>query len=579
MRDQQYKSRVLNQMSTKSITFALLAVLSLYLTFTALCVSCQSDDIKLEPTPDTENQVPTTAATDDAVKTKAYVSPKLKPDNIFLIDTFDDKQQFDKSWVHSSDSQYAGKFELSSGSDRPEADLQLVLPLKARRYAISSKLNSPFKFTDNKPLIVQYEVQYRDGNECGGSYVKLLRQAVSKDLSLVNEKTPYTIMFGPDKCGNEVKIHFIVQYLNPKTQEYEEKHWTSAKLVSNLLQVFNDKKHHLFRLVLEPSNNFEVFLDDKSVGKGSLLSDLEPAINPPAEIVDVNDKKPENWDDRPQIDDPEAKKPEDWDEDAPITTADPSAQKPDDWLEDEPQDIPDPDAKKPDDWEEMDGEWQAPLIANPKCSKVSGCGKWSAPQIPNPAFKGKWKPEKIKNPNYKGAWKARMIPNPDYFFDESPFASLDSIGAVSFELWSMADNVAFDNLILASDLKPVNLLQLLTWQSKKAEADASSPSLQTRIAHYLKEYPWLWAVLAISVALPLVLFIAYCCDYSGSRKRAAEAAERKKTDKSRPDDKKRGNGVAADDEEDDEDENEDEDAGEAEDDEEEQEGEEEEAVE
>jgi calnexin len=43
-----------------------------------------------------------------------------------------------------------------------------------------------------------------------------------------SDKTPYTIMFGPDKCGATNKVHFIFRHKNLKTGEYEEKHMNSA---------------------------------------------------------------------------------------------------------------------------------------------------------------------------------------------------------------------------------------------------------------------------------------------------------------------------------------------------------------
>ena len=79
---------------------------------------------------------------------------------------------------------------------------------------------------------------------------------------------------------------------------------------------------------------------------------------------------------------------------------------PDGWLEEESAKIADPKAKRPADWDdEEDGEWEAPMIENPKCSV--GCGKWEAPMINNPAYKGKWYAPKIDNPAYIGEWKPR----------------------------------------------------------------------------------------------------------------------------------------------------------------------------
>lgn len=64
--------------------------------------------------------------------------------------------------------------------------------------------------------------------------------------------------------------------------------------------------------VLNPDNTFEVLVDQTVVNSGSLLSDMTPPVNPPAEIEDPDDQKPEDWDERPKIQDPSATKPEDW---------------------------------------------------------------------------------------------------------------------------------------------------------------------------------------------------------------------------------------------------------------------------
>jgi len=86
--------------------------------------------------------------------------------------------------------------------------------------------------------------------------------------------------------------------------------------------------------------------------EGDLLSedDFNPPINPPKEIVDKNDVKPEDWDERSKIPDESAVKPDDWDESEPESIPDESSSMPDDWLEDEPTHIPDTAAVKPTDW-------------------------------------------------------------------------------------------------------------------------------------------------------------------------------------------------------------------------------------
>lgn len=91
-----------------------------------------------------------------------------------------------------------------------------MLKSKARHAAVSTLLTKPFYFED-KPLIVQYEVNFQEGQECGGAYLKLLTlDDKHKNLKQFNDKTPYTIMFGPDKCGNDHKVlmrALVLQFL------------------------------------------------------------------------------------------------------------------------------------------------------------------------------------------------------------------------------------------------------------------------------------------------------------------------------------------------------------------------------
>lgn len=65
--------------------------------------------------------------------------------------------------------------------------------------------------------------------------------------------------------------------------------------------MFKDKRPHLYRLIVNPDNTFEISIDYKVVNHGTLLDDFNPAVNPPAEIDDPNDFKPEDWDEREKI--------------------------------------------------------------------------------------------------------------------------------------------------------------------------------------------------------------------------------------------------------------------------------------
>ncbi|XP_052737908.1 calnexin isoform X2 [Bicyclus anynana] len=456
-----------------------------------------------------------------------YESPQADPKRVYLSEHFDDEAAFKKKWIKSEAkkqgvdeniAKYDGKWEIQAPARRIlKNDLGLVLTTEAKHAAISALLDRPFEFKD-KPLIVQYEVTMQEGQNCGGAYIKLLSAGVKTkaDLRQFHDQTPYSIMFGPDKCGNDNKLHFIFRHKNPKTGAIEEKH--AKKPTTRLDDIYKDKEPHLYTLVVRPDNTFTILIDNKEANAGSLLEDFTPPVNPPQEIEDPDDKKPSDWDEREKIVDPTATKPEDWDEDAPAQIFDQNAVKPDGWLDDEPEMIPDPEAKKPEDWdEEMDGEWEAPLVDNPLCSAAPGCGEWKPPTIPNPNYKGVWRAPLIPNPNYKGKWTPRLIPNPQYFNDEHPFR-MTPIAAVGFELWSMSPQLLFDNLIVTDEPAVAAHWAQQSYALKRAKIDSDALTWWGRVLSATGYRPGWWALYALYCSVPVAAYVAYLL------KRAKEVA-------------------------------------------------------
>ncbi|KAK2165398.1 hypothetical protein NP493_1367g01027 [Ridgeia piscesae] len=454
------------------------------------------------------------------VAQQVYKKPIASGD-VNLAEPFDNARDFKEKWVKSEAkkdgvedniAKYDGEWKLEEPKDNAlKGDLGVVLKSKAKHHAISRLLDTPYEFSAS-PLVVQYEVKFQNGLDCGGGYIKLLTQSSDLNLKKFTDKTPYTIMFGPDKCGNDNKLHFIFRHKNPVTGKYEEKH--AKKPTAALDSYFTDKKTHLYTLVVKPENTFEIFVDQTLVNSGSLLEDFEPAVNPPKEVIDPTDEKPNDWDEREKIPDPEAKKPEDWDENEPEMIEDEDASMPDGWLDSEPALIADPSAQRPTDWDDdMDGEWEPPMISNPACESVPGCGEWKRPQIKNPNYKGIWKATMIDNPNFKGKWKPRKIPNPDYFEDNDPYR-MSPIGAVGLELWSMSDDIVFDNFVITDSKSVADIWATDTWEVKHLQEMSGGPSAKSVVQAVLDathERPWLWAVIIVVVLLPIVLLIAYCC--------------------------------------------------------------------
>ncbi|KAI9669413.1 MAG: hypothetical protein M1831_000449 [Alyxoria varia] len=388
--------------------------------------------------------------------------------------------------------QFVGNWAVEEPSVLPgmEGDKGLVLKDKAAHHAISAKFP---KKIDNKgkDLVVQYEVKLQDGLECGGAYLKLLKDDKSLHQEEFSNASPYVIMFGPDKCGSTDKIHFIFKHKNPKTGEYEEKHMTSPpKIEQTALSA-------LYTLIIKKDQSFHLMLNGEYNKNGTLLEDFSPPVNPEKEIDDPKDKKPDDWVDTAKIKDPDAKKPDDWDEDAPYEIPDEEAEKPEDWLDNEPSMIPDPEAKKPEDWDdEEDGDWEAPTVPNPKCAEASGCGEWTRPTKKNPDYKGKWSAPMIDNPEYKGPWKPRKIANPDYFEDKTP-SNLEPMGAVGFELWTMQKDILFDNIYIGHDIEEAKEIRDKTWRPKhdtelaikKAQNEAEKKEAEKAATSAWKEDP------------------------------------------------------------------------------------------
>ncbi|KAE9527354.1 hypothetical protein AGLY_013052 [Aphis glycines] len=348
-------------------------------------------------------------------------------------------------------------------------------------------------------------------------------------------------MFGPDKCGPTSKVHFIIRHKNPRNNTITEKHCLKLKTEES---VFTDHQPHLFTLVVKPDNSYSFFLDQELQYEGDLLSedDFNPPINPPKEIIDKNDVKPEDWDERSKIPDENAVKPDDWDESEPESIPDESSSMPNDWLEEEPTHIPDTAAVKPTDWDnDMDGEWEPPLINNPKCEDRSGCGPWSRPLMKNPKYKGKWKQPLIDNPNYRGKWTPRLIHNPDYFYDKNPLKSSPIVfkkehavttfiikktlcmlclikfyGAIGFELWSISDKIYFDNIIIADDESHAEKWSELTWLLKKKNLSHESifnieiiGTFWGRVLKNMNYKPGLWLCYIIYCSIPVIIYLSY----------------------------------------------------------------------
>lgn len=457
--------------------------------------------------------------------------PAQPTGDIFHFQSFQN-EDYKNTWTPSKLENYSGVWQLRE-SAKPTGfpgEKMIYMSEGLKYYGLSTQFPEPLVLTD-KTLVFQYEVRLEDSLNCGGAYMKLFGKDNYSPDTLSNE-TRYVIMFGPDKCGSNNKVHFIFRHKNPISGEVEEKHLKDSPSIET------GKLNSLYTLIVRPDNSFEILINGNSVKQGNLLQDFVPPVNPPKEIDDPTDTKPSDWVDDETMDDPDAVKPEDWDETQPEFIKDPAKiNPPEGWLVDEPKFINDPEAQKPEDWDDdIHGEWEAPTIPNPKCEAAPGCGPYEAPLIKNELYKGKWNPPKIPNPAYKGQWKPRQIPNPNYFEDAHPHNFPEIIGA-GYELWTVDKNIGFSNVLITTDETVVHQWNKVHFipkhkiqeqAEKKLEAENSPKKKNSAgFGNALKEFgssisdAWMnlytenqaltIAITSVACVIPLILIFACFC--------------------------------------------------------------------
>lgn len=389
--------------------------------------------------------------------------PLSKLENGSFLEQFDYTNLQLSGWIKSNATkfdegrsevmEYSGEWTLEPAIKYPviSGEKGLVLKSRAAHHAISKHL--PVKFDNfDQDLVLQYEITLQNGFECGGAYIKLLDWQ-NDNYTDFSVNTPFQIMFGPDVCGANNKVQFILTRESPVTGKSEAKHLTDPPIAR-----INDVTA-LYTLIIKKNQDYEIRINGKVAKAGSLLEEdvFSPPLNPPRKIDDENDYKPWLWDDRKYIPDPERLgKPDDYDEKyANHEIPDPNATIPEDWLESEPIYIDDPEAEP----------GSKTKILNPKCLNVSGCGPWTAPMVNNDDYKGPWIQPTIENPNYEGEWQPRKVANPEYYEDTNP-SNLKPIGGVGFELWSMNKNILFNNIYLGHSIEEAESIGNSTWKVK-----------------------------------------------------------------------------------------------------------------
>ena len=331
------------------------------------------------------------------------------PGNVLFYESFGDGSL--ERWKISKNDKYKG--EWSIGETYPpqgrENETALIQLTRNAHHAISTVFPTPITFDTKNPLVIQYEFRAQHSFTCSGAYLKLF-SGKAFDPEKLDNNTQWTIMFGPDRCGETHSIRLIFNIFNPKKQKMEERQLIHPPSFPS------DRNNHLFTLILRPDSTFEIRLDNTKARSGTLYDDFDPPIVPKKQIPISSGKKTHNLDDIEYIEELEEI---------------PSTQEINN--DEEPELIPDPNAQKPNYWDDhILGKWEPPLIRNPNSK--------SQLKVVNRKL--------VKNPNYNGGLKTEMKENPDYYPVSDP-TRIPSFTGIGFELWCTNKLLSFTNILIS----------------------------------------------------------------------------------------------------------------------------------
>ncbi|KAH0790621.1 Calreticulin family protein [Histomonas meleagridis] len=343
----------------------------------------------------------------------SFIFWKLIFSEVYFEERFD--RGWEKRWIKSSrvsPGQHLGRFRVSAGSYYYNRRLQRGLQTvdDGSEYLISSKFKQCFN-TTGKDLIFQFSLKLENKIEHGQAYLKLLPSTFNP--TQFSRKSPYRILFGPDFRGWDRRhLDFRISRNRTEYKTYEP------------ILAFNDQFTHVYTLIIYSNQTYKMLKDNFT----DIESTLEEAFGycQPRYIPDPYEVKPQDWEERESIEDPDDISPE--------------------FNKEIPQFIADETATRPTDWDDaINGIWTPPLVANPEYRS-----EWTPRRIPNPAFRGEWKPKMINNPEY----------DPDVHFgkpEDLCYVGIDVSQDVSGSIW--------DNILVTDDFEYAQKMMEETFNS------------------------------------------------------------------------------------------------------------------
>lgn len=104
----------------------------------------------------------------------------------------------------------AGVWEVRNSSEEIaglRGERGLFASSASKHHAIVVAFEEPVVVKE-KELVVQYEVTLHRRFDCGGAYIKVLPVQAAEEAAF-SDRSPYLLMFGPDKCSNRKKVPLL----------------------------------------------------------------------------------------------------------------------------------------------------------------------------------------------------------------------------------------------------------------------------------------------------------------------------------------------------------------------------------
>ena len=255
--------------------------------------------------------------------------------------------------------------------------------------------------------MVQYSVKYDQDvvGSCAGGYLKLFPSTVDQQtLHGGADEDAYNLMFGPDVCGLDHKVHAIFHY----GHEAKKLGGDEAGQVDKRIAAHTDTLTHVYTWIIRPDRTYEIKIDGGKARKGELLSDWD--FLPPRRVRDPKASKPLDWVDEPKMDDPDDFKPDWWDK------------------------VPS---------EDQGQEGAAARRLGRRRRRRVGAADGRQPEVQGRVEAA----PRRERPDYRGEWSHPEIENPG-FKDDPTIAKYSDFGVLALELWQLKGGTIFDNILL-----------------------------------------------------------------------------------------------------------------------------------